>query len=78
MKPGDKMNYTSKLSYMIRLILQLKDEAKHCSEDGKDNVKILIFSERMAVINAISIALKDNHIKHRCQYTTKNIADFKV
>lgn len=74
----DKFNYTSKLSYMLRLILQIKEEANLSSDDVKDSVKILIFSERIAVLNAISKALKDNNIKHRCQYTVKNIADFKV
>lgn len=84
-------NYTSKVSYMIRLILKLMKGAESSANKSNaanpsannDNtndhrVKILIFSERIAILNAISIALKDNDIKYRCLFTVKNIADFKV
>lgn len=81
----NKLKYTSKVSYMVNLILKLKEEDNNGGGDvnatgqgNKEEIKILIFSERLAILNAIAIALKDNNIKYRCQHTVKHIADFKV
>ncbi|XP_037826721.1 E3 ubiquitin-protein ligase SHPRH-like isoform X1 [Lucilia sericata] len=83
-----KGNYSSKITYIVRLIfklqrekieaLQEKQSDSTIDEEAKENnVKILIFSQWEPIIQAIALALNENNIKYRAQCTPKTIEEFK-
>lgn len=71
-----KGNYSSKITYIVRLILKLQSQSKDVEE--QQNLKILIFSQWMPILQAISSALKENDITFRLQCTPQSLEDFKV
>ncbi|KAM7348478.1 E3 ubiquitin-protein ligase SHPRH isoform 1-T2 [Cochliomyia hominivorax] len=82
-----KGHYSSKITYIVRLILKLQKEAQLSKTDDtatdlemdsqETQVKILIFSQWEPIIQAIALALKENDIKYRAQCTPKTIEEFK-
>ncbi|XP_065365815.1 E3 ubiquitin-protein ligase SHPRH [Calliphora vicina] len=81
-----KGNYSSKITYMVGLILKLQSHQIEEFEQPQstietnaeeNNVKILIFSQWEPIIQAIALALKANSITYRSQCTPKTIEEFK-
>ncbi|XP_017495055.1 PREDICTED: E3 ubiquitin-protein ligase SHPRH, partial [Rhagoletis zephyria] len=66
-------DFSSKITYIVRLILQLKrDHAKDMQQ-----LKILVFSKWSEILPTIANALKQNGIRHRINYTPRAIEEFK-
>ena len=79
-----KGNYSSKIIYIVRLILQLKQnlqsEAANCLTDSllPATPKILIFSQWQPILAAIGQALQENGVSFRQNLQPKTIYEFKV
>ncbi|CAD7012159.1 unnamed protein product [Ceratitis capitata] len=66
-------DYSTKITYIVRLILKLQ------REHAKDvqPLKILVFSQWTEILQPIATALKQNDIRHRLNLTTRSIEEFK-
>lgn len=67
-------DYSSKITYIVRLILQLQQDH---SKDVQP-LKILIFSQWTEILHPIAMALTQNVIRHRLNLTPRTIEEFKV
>ncbi|KAL9919026.1 E3 ubiquitin-protein ligase SHPRH isoform 1-T1 [Glossina fuscipes fuscipes] len=70
-------SYTSKITYIVCLVLKLKKQYEEASKQAKESLKILIFSQWEPILAALAGALANNDIKLRAQCTTKTIKEFK-
>uniref|UniRef100_A0A1A9WQQ5 RING-type domain-containing protein n=1 Tax=Glossina brevipalpis TaxID=37001 RepID=A0A1A9WQQ5_9MUSC len=70
-------SYTSKITYIVRLVLKLKKQFEEAASQSKEDLKILIFSQWEPILVALAGALTNNNIKIRSQCTTKTIKEFK-
>ncbi|XP_073834180.1 E3 ubiquitin-protein ligase SHPRH isoform X2 [Musca autumnalis] len=70
-----KGNYSSKITFIVRLILNLQSQE---TAEGEENyLKILIFSQWLPILQSIAAALKENEIKYRLQCTPQTLEEFK-
>ncbi|XP_005186458.2 E3 ubiquitin-protein ligase SHPRH [Musca domestica] len=77
-KPENKMvkgNYSSKITYIVRLILSLQNQEVAAGEEKY--LKVLIFSQWLPILQAIAAALKENDITFRLQCTPLTLEEFK-
>uniref|UniRef100_A0A034WCV8 E3 ubiquitin-protein ligase SHPRH n=1 Tax=Bactrocera dorsalis TaxID=27457 RepID=A0A034WCV8_BACDO len=66
-------DYSSKITYIVRLILKLqRDHSKDVQP-----LKILVFSQWAEILHAIAMALTQNGIRHRFNLTPRTIEEFK-
>ncbi|XP_075154307.1 E3 ubiquitin-protein ligase SHPRH [Haematobia irritans] len=72
-----KGNYSSKITYIVGLILKLQKKHELDESDNKQNLKILIFSQWIPILVAISAALKENDITFRIHKTPQTVEEFK-
>uniref|UniRef100_A0A1A9Z7K6 RING-type domain-containing protein n=1 Tax=Glossina pallidipes TaxID=7398 RepID=A0A1A9Z7K6_GLOPL len=70
-------SYTSKITYIVCLVLKLKKQYEEAPVQAKESLKILIFSQWEPILAALAGALTNNGIKLRAQCTTKTIKEFK-
>lgn len=73
-----KGNYSSKIAYLVRLILKLQKQTQEPNIENKGELKILIFSQWTPILRAIGFALEENAITFRMQCTPKTLEEFKV
>lgn len=67
-------DYSSKITYIVRLILKLqRDHSKDVQP-----LKILVFSQWTEILHPIAMALTQNGIRHRHNLTPRTIEEFKV
>uniref|UniRef100_A0A0A1XCW3 E3 ubiquitin-protein ligase SHPRH n=1 Tax=Zeugodacus cucurbitae TaxID=28588 RepID=A0A0A1XCW3_ZEUCU len=66
-------DYSSKITYIVRLILQL--QRAHAKD--VQPLKILVFSQWKEILHPISMALTQNGIRHRHNLTPRTIDEFK-
>ncbi|XP_013116383.2 E3 ubiquitin-protein ligase SHPRH [Stomoxys calcitrans] len=72
-----KGNYSSKITYIVGLILKLQTQHNLDTSAGKPNLQILIFSQWLPILIAISAALKENDISYRIHRNPQSVEEFK-
>ncbi|KAH8406912.1 hypothetical protein KR222_011423 [Zaprionus bogoriensis] len=65
-------DFSTKIAYIVELVLKIQSQ---CA--GRDQEKILIFSQWMTILNHIANALRLNGINFRSKFTNRDIDEFK-